>query len=132
MKTSKTLCIWLLAGLAASGAVAASNSWHTTPVFHSTTPARYDVLRMKPSDVVVSFLGLIECPELEGAQQIGEGTDSRIVNADGKTLSEFPRHFSFRITASLRKTVLLDPTQAIQSSQEPQDFLLKLKFQLKA
>lgn len=132
MKTSKTLCISLLAVLAAISALAGSNaSWHTTPYFHATTPAGYDVLRMKPSDTVISFLGLIECPELEGAQQVGEGTNGKIVNADGIALKEFPRHFSFRITASLRKTVLLDPTESIASDQDPQDLLMKLKFQLK-
>lgn len=137
MKKSRSLYIWLLAGLAASGALPASNSasassssWHTTPLFHSTTPAGYDVLRIKPGDAVVSFLGLIECPELEGAQQVGDGTTGQIVNADGKVLKDFPEHFSFRITASLRKTVLLDPTEAIESA-DPQDLLLKLKFRLK-
>jgi hypothetical protein len=133
MKKSRSLCIWLLAGLAASAAVAASNSaasWHTTPFFHATTPAGYDVLRIKPGDAIVSFLGLIECPELEGAQQVGDGTHGQIVNADGKVLKDFPEHFSFRITASLRKTVLLDPTDAIEST-DPQDLLLKLKFRLK-
>jgi hypothetical protein len=133
MKKSRSLCIWLLAGLAASAAVAASNSaasWHTTPFFHATTPAGYDVLRIKPGDGIVSFLGLIECPELEGAQQVGDGTHGQIVNADGKVLKDFPEHFSFRITASLRKTVLLDPTDAIEST-DPQDLLLKLKFRLK-
>lgn len=135
MKKSRGLCIWLLAGLAASAAVAASHSsssssWHTTPFFHATTPAGYDVLRIKPGEAIVSFLGLIECPELEGAQQVGDGTNGRIVNADGKVLQNFPQHFSFRITASLRKTVLLDPTDAIESN-DPQDLLLKLKFRLK-
>lgn len=136
MKKSRGLCIWLLAALAASGAVAASNSsssssWHTTPFFHATTPAGYDVLRIKSSDAIISFLGLIECPELEGAQEVGDGTNGRIVNADGKVLKNFPQHFSFRITASLRKTVLLDPTESIESTAEPEDLLLKLKFQLK-
>lgn len=133
MKKSRSLCIWLLAGLAASGAVAASNSassWHTSPFFHATTPAGYDVLRIKPGEAIVSFLGLIECPELEGAQQVGDGTDGQIVNADGRVLKDFPEHFSFRITASLRKTVLLDPTDAIEST-DPQELLLKLKFRLK-
>ena len=134
MKKSRSFCIWLLAALAAGGAVAASNSassWHTTPFFHATTPAGYDVLRIKPGEAVVSFLGLIECPELEGAQQVGDGTTGQIVNADGKVLKNFPQHFSFRVTASLRKTVLLDPTDAIEFTQDPRDLLLKLKFQLK-
>jgi hypothetical protein len=136
MKKSRSFCIGLLAALAVSGALAASNSassssWHTTPFFHATTPAGYDVLRLKPGDGIISFLGLIECPELEGAQEVGDGTNGRIINADGQVLKNFPQHFSFRITASLRKTVLLDPTESIQFTEDPQELLLKLKFQLK-
>jgi hypothetical protein len=132
MRSSKFCLICLLAAFAVGGALAASNSWHTSPFFHATIPAGYDVLAIKPGNAVVSFLGLIECPELEGAQVVGEGTKARIVNADGQVLSNFPEHFSFRITASLRKTVLLDPTGSIKTDEDPQDLLLKLKFQLKA
>jgi hypothetical protein len=131
MKISKLFCAGLLVAITVSGALAAS-SWHTTPFFHSTTPAGYDVLAIKPGDAIVSFLALIECPELEGAQAVGEGTAAKIINADGQPLTTFPEHFSFRVTASLRKTVLLDPTATISTDQTPQNLLLKLKFQLKA
>lgn len=109
-----------------------ASSWHAAPVLRSATPAGYDVLLVEPSGAVISFLGLIECPELEGAQQISQGTNSKIVNADGETLVHFPRHFSFRITASLRKTVLVEPSDKFTSLETPSDLLLKLKFRLKA
>ena len=120
--TSAGACLWAFA----------ANSWHNLTVLHATTPAGYDVLRVEPGGAVISFLGLIECPELEGAQQVTRGVDARIVNADGKTLTHYPRHFSFRITVSLRKTVLAEPTDKVTISEPLGDFLLKIKFRLKA
>ncbi len=80
----------------------------------------------------MSLLGLIECAELEGAQQVNEGIESRIIAADGHAITHFPRNFSFRVTASLRKTLLAPVTTQINTSDDPLDFLLKLKFTLKA
>jgi hypothetical protein len=132
MKAAKILfCIGLLGSGLGLCAVAASD-WRTSPVFHASTPAGYEVLVVKPSGALLSILGLIECPDLEGVQQIAEGMSARVVNADGQPLSHFPSDFSFRITASLRKTVLVEPTGVINSPEKPQDLLLKLKFQLKA
>ena len=118
--------------MAASLWAVGANSWHNLTVLHATTPAGYDVLQVEPGGAVISFLGLIECPELEGAQQVMRGVDSRIVNADGRTLTHFPRRFSFRITVSLRKTVLAEPTDKVTISEPLADFLLKIKFRLKA
>lgn len=100
-------------------------------VFHASTPAGYDVLLLKPANTEVSLLGLVECPELEGAQHVSEGTNARVISADGTPLTHFPHSFSFRITASLRKTVLSTPSAEVTSNDSPQDFLLKLKFGLK-
>jgi hypothetical protein len=131
MKATRFLSVGLLGSALALCVLAAANSWQTT-ILHANIPAGYEVLLIKPSDTVLTFLGLIECPELEGAQQVAEGMKSRIVNADGKTLAHYPNNFSFRITASLRKTLLIEPTDMLEVSEAPQDFLLKLKFRLKA
>lgn len=114
------LCTW-----------AASNSAQVASVFHASMPVGYDVLTIKPGSAVLTFLGLIECPELEGAQQIGEGTNARILDADGNPLVYFPRNFSFRITASLQKTLVVEPTSELKTSETPQDLLLNLKFRLR-
>lgn len=107
-------------------------SWpNALPAYRSAMPVGYDVVVLKPAGTMVSFLGLIECPELEGAQQVDEGVNARVVSADGRTLAHFPGDFSFRITASLRKTVLSDATNTIDSSEDPNSLLLKLKFNLK-
>ena|SRR5215471_3070206 len=120
--TAAGACLWAFA----------PNSWHNLNVLHGTTPAGYEVLQVEPGGGVISFLGLIECSELEGAQQVSRGVDARIVNTDGKTLVHFPRHFSFRITVSLRKTVLAEPVDKVTVSEPLGDYLLKLKFRLKA
>jgi len=134
MNTPTILRTWSLGSalVMAVCVVAASSSPHAPPPFHASIPAGYDVLRVQPTGAMISFLGLIECPELEGAQQIAEGANARIVNADGNRLTHFPSNFSFRITASLRKTVLLEPTDTFTSSEEPEQLLLKLRFRLKA
>ncbi len=111
--------------------VATASSSHTFPAYRWATPAGYDVVLLKPADTTISLLGLIECPELEGAQQVDEGVKARIVSADGRTITHFPSDFSFRITASLRKTVLAGATSEVNSAYNPSDFLLKLKFSLK-
>lgn len=116
----------------AAGAPSASDSWHGTPVFHASIPAGYEVVMVKPSGAIVSLLGLIECPELEGAQQVTNGVNAEIVTMDGERLRHFPQNFSFRITASLRKTVIIDPTDTFNSVERPEDLILNLKFRLKA
>lgn len=134
MKSIKIFSIWLLGGAIsfAAGAPLASDSWHGAPVFHASIPAGYEVLMVRPSGAIVSLLGLIECPELEGAQQVTSGVNAEIVTMDGERLRHFPQNFSFRITASLRKTVVIDPTDTFNSAERPEDLILKLKFRLKA
>jgi hypothetical protein len=98
---------------------------------HSAIPAGYQVIRLQPSGAVISLLGLIECAEIQGARQVSKGLEARIVLPDGNTMQRFPRHFSFRITASLRKTVIDPPSASVSYSQDPANLLLGLKFKLR-
>jgi hypothetical protein len=95
-------------------------------------PAGYEVVTLKPSNVNLSLMGLIECPEIEGAQHVAQGLKSQVIAADGAKIQQFPHRFSFRITASLRKIVLDAPLNSINTAEQPADFLLKLKFRIKA
>jgi hypothetical protein len=99
---------------------------------HATVPAGYEIIQLQPSGAVVSLLGLVECPEIEGAQHVAEGLQSRIQLANGAELRHFPRRFSFRVTASLRKTVIDPPSSSLSVSQDPAEFLLGLRFKLRA
>ena len=99
--------------------------------FRSTIPAGFQIVRLQPSGAVLSLLGLVECPEIDGAQQISQGLDSRIMLADGVQLRRFPRHFSFRVTASLRKTIVDGPSAVLNIAQDPAELLLGLKFKLR-
>jgi hypothetical protein len=99
--------------------------------FHSAMPLGYVVIQLKPSGAVLSLLGLVECPELEGLQQISEGLQATVVSPDGVPLEHFPRTLSFRITSSLRKTILDTPERSIDTDEPPQQFLLKMGFRLK-
>jgi hypothetical protein len=101
------------------------------PGFHATMPAGTFVVQLKPSGATVSLMGLIECPEIEGAQHVSEGLRSKVVTPAGVALRQFPRHFSFRITASLRKLLIDAPDHILTTSDDPQSFLLKLGFRLK-
>jgi hypothetical protein len=119
----------IIAGFAL--AAAARTTPKTTPGLHSNMPAGYDVMVLKPSKAVLSLIGLIECPELEGAQHVAEGSHRRLVSAEGETIKEFPQRFSFRITASLRKVFVEGPNTSVDVADDPQQLLLKLKFRIR-
>ena len=120
----------IIAGVAF--AIAAKNPPKTMPGLRSNMPAGYDVLLLKPSKATLSLIGLIECPELEGAQHVAEGLHSKLVSTDGDTIKEFPQRFSFRITASLRKVFLDPPVTSVELPDDPQELLLNLKFRIRA
>jgi hypothetical protein len=106
-------------------------SFRTMPGFHATMPAGYTVVQLKPSGAMLSLLGLIECPEVEGMQQISQGLNAKVMSPQGEVLKQFPQHFSFRITASLRKTLIDGPDRTLTTEEEPKQLLLKLGFRLK-
>ena len=120
----------MLAGLALYAA--AGPAPKPTPGMHSAMPAGYEIIVLKPSKANLSLIGLIECPELEGAQRVAEGTHKRLVSADGETIKEFPERFSFRITASLRKVFLDVPVSSADVTDDPRELLLHLKFRIRA
>jgi hypothetical protein len=103
-----------------------------SPDLHSTIPAGYEVIVLKPSGETLSLMGLIECPELEGAQHISEGSKARIISASGDTIHKFPQRFSFRVTASLRKILLEGPVGSVTLPDDPHELLLDLKFRVRA
>jgi hypothetical protein len=112
-------------------ASAGTAGFRNAPGFHATMPAGSSVVQLRPSGAMLSLLGLIECPEIEGLQQISQGVRAKIVTPHGVALQQFPQHFSFRITASLRKLILDAPDHSLITTDDPQDLLLKLKFRLK-
>ena len=120
----------IVAGLAL--AASARNVPKSEPGLHSNIPVGYDVLLLKPSKSTLSLIGLIECPELEGAQHVSEGSHSKLVSSDGSTVKEFPQHFSFRITASLKKVFFDLPVTSVELPDDPQELLLHLKFRIRA
>ena len=123
----------VLAMIAAFGLAAiAGNPPRGGNGLHPTLPAGYDVVILKPSGANLSMMGLIECPELEGAQTVSEGANKKLVSADGDTIRHFPQRFSFRITASLRKMLMDRPVASVDVSDEPQELLLNLKFRIRA
>jgi len=125
--------LWVKAAALACAVAAlpGAGQWQTGAGFHSATPAGYAVVRLQPSGALVAVLGLFECPEMEGARHVSQGLNARIVTADGVPLKQFPSHFSFRITATLRKTLIDGPSDTLMTTEDPQQFLLKLGFKLK-
>ena len=113
-------------------AAAAGTDSRVNSRMHSNMPAGYDVVTLKPSGANLSLMGLIECPELEGAQSASEGSHKSLVSAEGDTIKHFPQRFSFRITASLRKIMLDGPVASVDAGDEPHQLLLNLKFRIRA
>jgi hypothetical protein len=99
--------------------------------FHSPMPAGYSVVLLQPWRAELSILGMVECPAIEGAQKVSEGVRAFLISADGAPVKHYPREFSFRITATLRKTLLDGPSESLATSYDPRQFLLKLRFKLK-
>lgn len=133
MKARRRSVIWipfvLLSCSFAAGPAPKSND---RPALHSAMPAGYDIILLKPSGVNLELMGLIECPELEGAQHVVAGAHSSIISADGERMDKFPHHFNFRITASLRKSIQEAPINVVNAPDDPHDLLLKLRFRVKA
>jgi hypothetical protein len=125
---SGLLLIVVCSGIAAM----AKNSPKPLPGMHPNMPAGYVVMVLKPSRATLSLIGMIECPELDGAQHVAEGSHKRLVLADGTTGKQFPQRFSFRITASLKKIFIEGPDTSVDVAGDPQELLLKLKFRIRA
>lgn len=102
------------------------------PSFHAVTPSGYNIVQLRPSGRNVELLAVVECPEIEGMRQISEGLNAKVISTQGVPVEHFPRHFSFRVTATLRKLILEPPEHIIDSEEEPRQFLLHLQFRLKA
>jgi hypothetical protein len=133
MKSHRIARSGVFAILAAFGLAAiAGNAPRGGNGMHPNIPAGYDVVVLKPSGANLSLVGLIECPELEGAQVVSAGSNKKLVSADGDTIRHFPQRFSFRITASLRKMLIDRPMQSVDVSDEPHELLLNLKFRIRA
>jgi hypothetical protein len=108
-----------------------SVSFRYGPGFHATTPSGYSILLLRPSGATVELLGLVECPEIEGMQQVSQGLNAKVISPQGIPVNHFPHHFSFRITATLRKPIPEPPDHVLNTDQDPQQFLLSLRFRLK-
>ena len=131
MKAHLTLAVSVLSLAGLRLMAFAASPQKTVPPLRSATPAGYEVLLLKPSNSILTMMGLIECPELEGAHRVAEGSEAHLVSADGKEIKQFPHHFSFRVTASLRKAFLDGPVATINLPGDPNDLLLKLKFRIR-
>jgi hypothetical protein len=133
MKSHRIARSGVLAIIAAFGLAAiAGNAPRGGNGLHPNIPAGYDVVVLKPSGANLSLMGLIECPVLEGAQSVSQGSNKKLVSADGDTIRHFPQRFSFRITASLRKMLIDRPVTSVDVSEEPHELLLNLKFRIRA
>ena len=97
----------------------------------ATQPVGFAVVQLRPSGATLSIMGLVECQEMEGLHQVAQGLHARIMTAQGELVRDFPRHFSFRVTATLRKTLIDGPDRTLKTGEEPQNLLLKLRFKLR-
>jgi hypothetical protein len=124
--------IWTAAIVVMLAASGRPQSKQPSPSFHSPSPAGYTVVLLQPGKNELSILGLVDCPEMEGTQRVSEGIKAFLISADGERLKHYPREFSFRITATLRKTIIDGPSESFATKYDPKEFLLKLRFKLKA
>jgi hypothetical protein len=130
-----TMKSWLLPALSFTVVVACCLALAETPVnsgaLRASMPVGYDVVELRPSGMNLSLMGLVECPEMEGARHVAEGIKAAMINANGERMHTFPRHFSFRVTASLRKIVTNQAAFAVRIPDDPNALLLNLRFRVK-
>ena len=109
-------------------------------VFHSVVPLGVEAIILQPAKTRVALLATAECPGLEGVRRVfwqpqdsGDGgVGGKVYGKDGKQMTYFPRHISFRVTATAReKLIELDPFD-VNSSMDLNQYLLGLNFKLRA
>jgi hypothetical protein len=108
-------------------------------VFHSVVPLGVEAIVLQPAKTRIALLATAECPGLEGVRRVfwqpdnGDGgVGGKVYAKDGKQMTYFPRHISFRVTATAReKLVELDPFD-VPSNMDLNQYLLGLTFKLRA
>jgi len=109
-------------------------------VFHSVVTLGVEAIVLQPAKTRIALLATAECQGLEGVRRVfwqpedgGEGgVGGKVFGKDGKQLMYFPRHISFRVTATAReKLIELEPFD-VNSSIDLNQYLLGLSFKLRA
>jgi hypothetical protein len=109
-------------------------------VFHSVVPLGVEAIVLQPAKTRIALLATAECPGLEGVRRVfwqpeesGDGgVGGKVYARDGKQMTYFPRHISFRVTATAReKLIELDPFD-VPSNMDLNQYLLGLTFKLRA
>jgi hypothetical protein len=109
-------------------------------IFHSVVPLGVEAIVLQPAKTRIALLATAECPGLEGVRRVswqpqdsGEGgVGGKVFGKDGKQMTYFPRHISFRVTATAReKLIELEPFD-VNSSMDLNQYLLGLTFKLRA
>lgn len=109
-------------------------------VFHSVVPLGVEAIVLRPAKTRIALLATAECPGLEGVRRVfwqpqdeGDGgVGGKVYGKDGKPMTYFPRHISFRVTATAReKLIELDPFD-VDSNMDLNQYLLGLTFKLRA
>ncbi len=109
-------------------------------VFHSVVPLGVEAIVLQPAKTRIALLATAECPGLEGVRRVfwqpqdssEGGVGGKVFSKDGKRMTYFPRHISFRVTATAReKLIELEPFD-VNSSMNLNQYLLGLTFKLRA
>jgi hypothetical protein len=109
-------------------------------VFHSVVPLGVEAVVLQPAKTRIALLATAECPGLEGVRRVfwqpqdgaEGGVGGKVFGKDGKQMTYFPRHISFRVTATAReKLIELEPFD-VNSSMDLNQYLLGLTFKLRA
>jgi hypothetical protein len=109
-------------------------------VFHSVVPLGVEAIVLRPAKTRIALLATAECPGLEGVRRVfrqpldsGDGgVGGKVFGKDGRQMTYFPRHISFRVTATAReKLIELEPFD-VESNMDLNQYLLGLTFKLRA
>lgn len=123
----------ILAAFALSAVMSASAQVHFAPIsINGRIPLGIESFRLDPAKQDFYLMASAETPAFVGLRRVINGTSTlRLISRNGKTLTSYPDHVQFRLTASAREKMLEDHPFGTKSNLPMLDLLASLKFRLK-
>jgi len=100
-------------------------------VYHARIPLGADLFTVEGWNVPLSLLALASNPQFEGWQSRLAGERHLLLDAAGAPVQYYPSTLAFRVSAATNLK-LFDPSPfALHTTLSPDQYLLRLRFQLK-
>ena len=99
--------------------------------FHEVVPLGVDGIRLRDARQTMFLVASARDAKFEGLQRVLQDGRRRLLDGDGNRVLFFPETLQFRVTASTRLKLVDVPQWQVRAGQDVNDYLLKLRFQLR-